>query len=211
MVAGAALVALASRAQFAPPSATSVSGTAIHPDTITANAVDAGSVQASAIVLTTAGSDGITFTQGNDNARITAGSGHYCKWSNTTGHYICIGGFDGPNISLSAAGTTGLVDSVTAPTVTACTSPSITWSTGNALVRFAVGSSCTGVKTATLTFPTAANCWGCSCWDTTTTTNDVRQTGCTSTTAVIGNFGSTIATPTDFTAAESIQCLCRGG
>lgn len=98
----------------------------------------------------------------------------------------------------------------TAPTVTACTSPSITWSAGSANFRFAVGSSCTGISSAVITLPATTNCWTCSCFDTGAAKN-VRQSACGTTSATVTNYGTSVATAADFTDAASIQCMCRGG
>lgn len=104
-----------------------------------------------------------------------------------------------------------LTDTATAVTIAnGCTGETVTWSNGSALFQFDVGTTCTGVTTTTVTFPAAAHAWGCDCWNIGAATN-VRQSGGSATTAVLTNYGNTVATPTDWTDGADIQCHCRGG
>lgn len=119
-------------------------------------------------------------------------------------------------VSLSSSGALGtgsqIVLSSTAPTVVACsgTAASVTWSAGSMSFQFDVGTSCAGENTATITLPTATNGWVCHCINTGAATN-VRQSGGSTTTAVITNYGTSVATPADWTDGADIRCMCHGG
>lgn len=106
-----------------------------------------------------------------------------------------------------------IVDGTAAPSISAaCTGKAVTWSAGSTSLRFGVGTSCSGIKTAVITFAnTVANCYSCSCWNTGTPTLSVRQSACSTTTATITNYAGTVSTPTDWVDSTSVQCLCRGG
>lgn len=101
------------------------------------------------------------------------------------------------------------------PTVTACsggTAASVTWANGSAVFQFDVGTSCAGESTAVITFGAeAVHCWSCSCWDVGAATN-IRPSACTSTTVTtITNYGTSVATPANWSDGADIQCMCRGG
>jgi hypothetical protein len=105
------------------------------------------------------------------------------------------------------------VSSITVPTVAACsggTAASITWAASTAVFQFDVGTACAGENTATITLPAATNGWSCDCWNTGAATN-IRQSGGTTTSAVVTNYGTTVATAADWTDGADIRCMCFGG
>lgn len=107
-----------------------------------------------------------------------------------------------------------LVNSSTAPTIASggCTSPAVTHANGNATFLLTLGSSCSGVKTITLTFPAAAHFWSCQPTNNTSSAQqdaNVPEARATSTTAVvITNYGRTTGLQTDFTAADTVLLSC---
>lgn len=120
----------------------------------------------------------------------------------------------------SAAGGLGfasLAVSGTAPTIASggCTSPAVTWSNGTAAFLITIGTSCTGVKTFTLTMPAATNLWAVDC--TNNTSDAAQQTNfatarATSTTAVVvTSYDRTTSLQEDFTAGNTYLCKASGG
>jgi hypothetical protein len=182
---------------------------------INATFVDAGTVKAGAVdagVLYVAGSYqlGNACLNGTTSA-ITLGcntttASNTSLTAGTNGTFILGGGTSNFRVI-------NVTDSVVTPTVVACsgTAASMLWNNGSASFRFDVGTACAGENTAVVTLPTAANCWTCSCFNVTTSTNFVRQTACTTTTATITNFGTSVNTAADWTDGNDIQCMCRGG
>lgn len=109
---------------------------------------------------------------------------------------------------------TSLAASSTAPTIASggCTSPAVTWNNGTAAFKLTLGSSCTGVKTITLTLPAATNGWVCTANDVTTpASNVVAEHSSNTTTVVLGNYARTTGLAADFTAAEVVLVSCLGG
>jgi hypothetical protein len=109
-----------------------------------------------------------------------------------------------------------LRDSTTAPTIASggCTSPAVTHSNGTAAFLLTLGTACTGVKTITLTLPTATHFWACNA---TNNTSDVQQQSnvivarATSATAVVlTNYGRVSGVQTDFTASDTVLVSCAG-
>jgi hypothetical protein len=109
-----------------------------------------------------------------------------------------------------------LKDSNTAPTIASggCTSPAITHSNGTAAFLITIGTSCTGVKTITLTLPAASHFWAC---DANNNTNSTQQNAnvlaslATSTTAVVlTNYARTTGVSADFTASDTLLVKCSG-
>lgn len=107
--------------------------------------------------------------------------------------------------------------SYTAPTIASggCTSPAVTWANGTTAFLLTLGSSCTGVKTITLTMPTATNFWAC---DASNNTSDAKQalmtvaSRATSATAVVlTSYSRTAGTPLDYVAADTLLVKCSGG
>lgn len=110
-----------------------------------------------------------------------------------------------------------LAASSTAPTIPSggCTSPAVTWANGTQTFLLTLGSSCTGVKTLTLTLPAAAHFWACTGEN---NTNDAQQAAnhpvarATSATAVIvTNYSRTTGLQADFTASDTLLLSCSGG
>ena len=117
--------------------------------------------------------------------------------------------------SSSGAGVVAI--SATAPTIASggCTSPAVTWANGTATFLLTLGSSCTGVKTITLTMPTASNFWAVDC---TNNTSDAAQAlmyvvpRATSATAVVlTSYGRVSGLPLDYVAANTLLCKSSGG
>lgn len=111
---------------------------------------------------------------------------------------------------------TTVKDSTTAPTIASggCTSPAVTHSNGTAAFLLTIGSSCSGVKSLTLTMPAASHFWAC---DANNNTSDAQQASntiasrATSTTAVVlTNYARTTGLTADFTAADTLLVKCSG-
>ena len=119
------------------------------------------------------------------------------------------------NVSANGAGSAVLLAAKalinTAPTIAAgfCTTPSISASNGTAAFAIAIGTSCAGVTTGSLTMPAATTGWSCSFANVTTPASFiVSQTGGTGTTVTLTNYSRTTGLAVDFTASESIRALC---
>lgn len=115
-------------------------------------------------------------------------------------------------------GTGGAVAmSGTAPTIASggCTSPAVTWSNGTAAFLLTVGTSCTGVKTITLTLPATTNFWSCSAQNNTSSAKqdaNVVVSRATSTTAIVlTNYARTTGLQSDYTASDTVLVSCMGG
>lgn len=106
-----------------------------------------------------------------------------------------------------------LTDTSVAPTLTGgCTSPAMSWSNGNALFQFTVGTTCAGISTIVLTFPAAADGYECKCTNTTAPATRIIDSSAWSTTTVtITNYSRTLGTAADFADSAAIRCACRGG
>ena len=105
-----------------------------------------------------------------------------------------------------------LAFSSTAPTVSGfCTSPSVPANNGTIAFTVNVGTSCTGISTGTITLPAATTGWVCQAQDVTTPASFViGQTGGTTTTATVTNYGRTTGLAVDWTASEVIRFSCSG-
>lgn len=102
----------------------------------------------------------------------------------------------------------------TAPTIASggCTTPAVTWNNGTAAFKLTIGTTCTGVKTITLTLPTAANGWACDVTDNTTPASFRLTAQTTSATAVvISNWAATTGLAIDFVDSEVLIVKCLGG
>lgn len=102
----------------------------------------------------------------------------------------------------------------TDPTIASggCTSPAVTWANGTAAFKLTIGTSCTGVKTITLTLPAATNGWACDVTDNTTPASFRLTAQSTNTTAVIiSNWAATTGLTIDFVAGEVLFVKCLGG
>lgn len=109
---------------------------------------------------------------------------------------------------------TNLTMSTTAPTIAAggCTSPAVTTNNGTVQFKLTIGTSCTGVKTITLTLPAASNQWSCGADDVTTPASFViGQDSSTTTSVVLHNYSRTTGLEADFTASEVLLVRCIGG
>lgn len=119
------------------------------------------------------------------------------------------GGLEGASLTL-----TSLAASATAPTIAAggCTSPAVTWNNGTAAFKLTIGTSCTGIKTITLTLPAATNGWVCTANDVTTPASFViAQHSSNTTTVVLGNYARTTGLAADFADSEAVLVKCSGG
>lgn len=119
------------------------------------------------------------------------------------------------NIDVGNTSTSGVLTiSATAPTIASggCTSPAITNSNGTAKFRVTLGTSCTNVKTVTLTLPASANAWQCDVTDNTSPITYVVSTQSTSATAVVlSNILRTNGLAADFVDGEVLLVKCMGG
>ena len=112
---------------------------------------------------------------------------------------------------------TTLFMSATAPTIASggCTSPVVTWNNGTATFLITIGTSCTGVKTFTLTLPAASNLWHCK--GDNNTSDAAQQTNylvgrATSTTAVVmTSYDRVTGLQEDFTDSNTYLMSCSGG
>lgn len=107
-------------------------------------------------------------------------------------------------------------ESPTAVTVTAatgCTSPTVTWSNGSATFQLDVGTSCTGVSTIGVTFPSGAtNGWECKCTNTTASaTRVIDHAAGTATTLILTNYSRTTGLASDYADGADVRCSCSGG
>ncbi len=122
----------------------------------------------------------------------------------------------GSTVSLTATTytLTNLLASTTAPTIASggCTSPAVTWANGTAAFKVTIGTTCTGVKTFTLTLPAATNGWVCDGQDVTTPASfTLAEHSSNTTTVVIGNYSRTTGLATDFSDSEVLLLKCSGG
>lgn len=107
-----------------------------------------------------------------------------------------------------------VVDAPTPPTVAnGCTGEAMTWNAGSASFRFDVGTTCAGVTSTVITFPTATtNCYTCACFNITSdATLQQAFGGCSTTTFTISNRTRATQAATDYVDGNDIQCMCRGG
>ena len=106
--------------------------------------------------------------------------------------------------------------STTAPTIASggCTSPTITPTNGTAAFLITIGTSCTGVKTITLTMPAASALWACG--GNNNTSDAQQQTNyivprATSTTAVVlTSYDRVTGLQEDFNASDTYLMSCTG-
>lgn len=105
----------------------------------------------------------------------------------------------------------------TAPTIASggCTSPAVTWNNGTAAFLITIGTSCTGVKSFTLTMPAVTNRWVCTAEN--NTSDAAQQTNyavarATSTTAVVvTSYDRVTGLQEDVTASDTYLVSCLGG
>ena len=119
----------------------------------------------------------------------------------------------------SAAGGLGfatLAISGTAPTIASggCTSPAVTSSNGTAAFLITIGTSCTGVKTVTLTMPAASNFWACQGHNNTSDaaqqTNVIAARATGTTAVVLTSYDRVTGLQEDFTASDTYLLQCFG-
>ncbi len=116
-------------------------------------------------------------------------------------------------LGLGASGTVFM--SGTAPTIASggCTSPAVTTNNGTAKFKLTIGTTCTGVKTVTLTLPAAANEWACDAVDLTTnaTYRPEQSAAASATSVVITNYARTTGLAIDWADSEVLLVKCTGG
>lgn len=165
---------------------------------------------------------GLTASTLSFGASINSGTSFTEKMSLTSGGLLTTtslstGAATTSSLSTSSLSLAALAFSSTAPTIASggCTSPAVTWSNGTSSFLLTIGSSCTGVKTITLTLPAAAHFWQISCDN---NTSDARQQAsmlvnrATSTTAVVlTHYARVTGLQGDFTAADTFLCSAHGG
>lgn len=200
--------------------------TSLQGSTLTYTFVDAGVIKADSITLGPVGGPRLV---GVSSSRLDLYASAQVSFSTpaggTIGTFNILGSPAVDDIAVGANGSNGglrlgvskvlALNSQPPSGVTACSggsAASITWTNGTALFQFDVGTSCAGETTAAITFPTAAaHCWGCTCWDVGAATN-IRTSACTSTTVTtITNYGTSVATPANWTDGADIQCTCHAG
>lgn len=114
--------------------------------------------------------------------------------------------------NFSALSPTSLLYSRTAPVATAaCTSPAIPANNGSAAFTFNVGTTCTGISTATITLPAATTGWVCQFANVTNpATSAPSQTGGTTTTVTFTNYVRTTGVAGDWTDSDVLRVSCMG-
>lgn len=104
----------------------------------------------------------------------------------------------------------------TAPTIASggCTSPSISEANGTAAFTVTIGTSCTGVKTVTLTMPAADNLWACrgenNTSDAAQQTNYIVSRATSTTAVVLTSYDRVTGLQEDFTASDIYLVACVG-
>lgn len=105
--------------------------------------------------------------------------------------------------------------SVTDPTIASggCTSPTITTITGTNRFRINIGTSCTGVKTVTLTLPATTTSWTCNgdnnTSDAAQQTNYIVARSTSTTAVVVTSYDRVTGLQEDFTASDTYLMSCR--
>jgi hypothetical protein len=179
---------------------------------------------------------GSAITAQTDRAQFTAsliavGTSHVYKWCSSTATPTCATGIgrnadgvvEANNGTLGTLGAfkanfhlTSLWGSTTAPSIASggCTSPAVTSNNGTGAFLLTLGTSCTGIKTMTLTMPAATHLWACTGNNNTSSAQqDANVLGfrATSTTAVvITNYARTTGAQADFTDADTLLVHCSG-
>lgn len=108
-----------------------------------------------------------------------------------------------------------LMDSATAPTIASggCTSPAVTHNNGTAAFLLTLGTSCTNVKTITLTMPAAAHFWAMDCNNNTSDAAQalmiVASRGMSTTAVVLTSYSRTTGLPLDYVASDTLLCKAR--
>lgn len=137
-----------------------------------------------------------------------AGTGNF-NWASATHSY------DSSSINLNTATTfsvaSRLVNSTSPPTTpVACTSPTVTWSTGNYVFQIDVGTAC-ATSTLAITLPATTNGWSCSADNLTTATRDVKATAWTTTSVTFTNFTRTTGVAANWVDGDDVRIHCHGG
>ena len=105
--------------------------------------------------------------------------------------------------------------SVTNPTIASggCTSPTVTSIAGTARFIINIGTSCTGVKTFTLTLPATTTGWSCSgdnhTSDAAQQTNYIVSRSTSTTAVVVTSYDRVTGLQEDFTASDTYLMSCR--
>ena len=156
----------------------------------------------------TNGGDGFIITR--DGTHLYLGTTNSYRWriDATTGWFIPEAG-----IALNMA-TQAMVN--TAPTIASggCTSPTITEANGTVAFTVTIGTSCTGVKTVTLTMPTSDFRWHCSGANSTSDaaqqTNYIEARATSTTAVVLTSYDRVTGLQEDFTASDTYLVGCMG-
>ena len=94
----------------------------------------------------------------------------------------------------------------------ACTSPSVTWSNGDAVWQIDVGTSCAGISTLVVTLPAKTNANGCDGDNRTApATRTVDPTAWGTTSITLTNFDRTTGLAADWTDGTDVIVRCTGG
>lgn len=183
-------------------------------------------IAADTILVSTGNTESIRFTSGGPQLRnsillsgVSTSCGFGVSGAVTDRAYTDCGGekMRWTSSGTHLGGSAQLVFGVTAPTIASggCTGPAVTWNNGTAAFLITIGTSCTGVKTVTLTLPAATNLWACRAEN---NTSDAQQAAnmvvarATSTTAVVlTNYARTTGVQADFTASDTVLVSCIGG
>lgn len=201
-------------AQFEPPAVVLTTGSSLGPGcTLTATGIKCTTVAADQLDAGVANVVGPF--QANGGQLETTASGVFVRndFTVTTGNDAIFSRHARVNGDFKIAG--AVTDSSTTIAIASggCTSPSIVNTNGTAYMEITIGTSCTGVKTFTLTMPTVATGYQCSARNKTAARKDnvVRHSDGSTTTVIITNYGTSAATPADWTAGDVIAVACRGG
>ena len=134
------------------------------------------------------------------------GSTNSVQLAGETGRVTATGGYAVAAMAISG----------TAPTIASggCTSPTITEANGTAAFTVTIGTSCTGVKTVTLTMPAADNLWACrgenNTSDAAQQTNYIVSRATSTTAVVLTSYDRVTGLQEDFTASDVYLVACVG-
>ena len=119
--------------------------------------------------------------------------------------------FSGPYIAITSAG--NVTWSATAPTgPVACTSPTVTWSNGDATWQIDVGTTCAGISTLVVTLPAKTNANTCRADNrSNAATMQPAPTAWGTTSITFTNFSRTTGLATDWADGADIIVSCTGG
>ena len=134
--------------------------------------------------------------------------------SNNQLFVLSAGGTDAGSLRvLNLKTTEKLLFSGTAPSSpVACTSPSVVNNNGTATSEIDVGTTCAGISTLVITYPTATTMYGCVATNLTNpATSAPAMTASTTTSVTITNYARTTGLAADWTDGDNVRVSCFGG